>query len=207
MTISVGILDYGMGNLKSVANAIKYVGGSPHIVSDPSHLCQYDKIIVPGVGAYPQAIRNLRVSNSDTYLKEAYLHGIPILGICLGMQLFCLSSEEGGFHEGLGWINARVVPFPSSSGLKVPHIGWDNVIIDFHHPLVQGIRNNTDFYFVHSFYVDCFNQENVLLSAEYGVTYCAMFVHDNIAGVQFHPEKSQESGLLLLENFLKWQPC
>lgn len=204
---SVAIVDYGMGNLRSVANALKAVGAEPQIVSTPRELPNHSRIIVPGVGAFAQAIAHLHHSGFAQALEQARCSGIPLLGICLGMQLFCRSSDEDGKHQGLGWIDATVSRFPPLPKIKVPHIGWDDVSPTGHHPLLEGISENTDFYFVHSHYVTCSNPTDSLLSGHYGVDYCAAFARNNVAGLQFHPEKSQQAGLKLLANFIAWKAC
>ena len=202
----VAIIDYGMGNLRSVANALKVVDAQPVLISDPEKTRDYARIIVPGVGAFAQAIESLHASGMTQALEEARQRGAALLGICLGMQLFCRSSEEDGMHVGLGWSGADVRRFPVMPGLKVPHMGWDDVRVSREHPLTAGLAENSDFYFVHSYYVDC-QTDDALLSGEYGVPYCAAFAHENVAGVQFHPEKSQQAGLKLLANFTTWSPC
>lgn len=204
---SVAIVDYGMGNLRSVANALKAVGAEPQIVSNPGELADHSRIIVPGVGAFAQAIAYLHQSGFVQALEHARYTGVPLLGICLGMQLFCRTSDEDGKHEGLGWIDATVSRFPHLPKIKVPHIGWDDVSPTSPHPLLDGIGVSTDFYFVHSHHVTCTNPTDCLLSGHYGVDYCAAFVRNNVAGFQFHPEKSQQAGLKLLANFMTWQPC
>lgn len=203
----VAIVDYGMGNLGSVANALRAVGGEPAILSRPADLADCPRIIVPGVGAYAEAMEQLQASGLIGALDQARRACVPILGICLGMQLFAKSSEEHGLHDGLGWIDARVRQFPPEAGLKVPHMGWDDVTPTCAHPLIDGIGTGSDFYFVHSYFVDCADPDDVLLAGHYGVDYCAMFARANVAGAQFHPEKSQQLGLRLLKNFLAWQPC
>lgn len=202
----VAIIDYGVGNLRSVANALRAVDVEPVLVSDPEQTRAYSRIIVPGVGAFAQAMDSLNESGMAAALAEARQRGVALLGICLGMQLFCRSSEEEGLHPGLGWSDADVRRFPASAGFKVPHMGWDDVRVSREHPLTSGLANGSDFYFVHSYYVDC-QADDALLTGDYGVPYCAGFARDNVAGVQFHPEKSQQAGLKLLANFASWSPC
>ncbi|MBV5261979.1 imidazole glycerol phosphate synthase subunit HisH [Synechococcus moorigangaii CMS01] len=203
----VAIINYGMGNLQSVINAVELLGADPHIVSNSHQLNDCDRVIVPGVGAFPKALSKLKSAGLLEALENERSAGKPILGICLGMQLFCSTSEEGGLNKGLNWIDAAVKCFPSHSDIKIPHIGWNDVEIIQKHRLVKGLQNHSDFYFVHSFYVDCSNPSDVLLQGEYGLKYCAAFVKENVIGVQFHPEKSQAAGLDLLKNFLEWDPC
>jgi len=207
----VGIVDYGMGNLRSVANALRMSGADPLVIGRPEDLAVCERLIVPGVGAFDQAMRHLLESGMGEALEQARRAGHPILGICLGMQLMCRGSEEDAPentpHPGLGWIDARVRRFPGAPGFKVPHMGWDDVSpARAGHPLLEGISDGSDFYFVHSYYVDCADPGDILLAGDYGVPYCAAFAQDNVAGAQFHPEKSQQVGLRLLKNFLAWNP-
>ena len=204
---TVAIIDYGMGNLGSVANALHFLGAKPQIVSRPDEVGQYERVIVPGVGSFSTAMDHLIESGMIESLERVRSKGVPLLGICLGMQLFCLSSEEEGYRDGLGWINARVVRFPVSPEFNVPHMGWDDIHHSYEHPLIQNIPDGSDFYFVHSFYVSCADKKNILMAGDYGVNYCAAFVQGNVAGMQFHPEKSQQAGLRLLKNFIEWTPC
>jgi len=209
--IRVGIVDYGMGNLRSVANALRVAGAEPAIVGRPDEMDDFERFILPGVGAFQQAMAHLDASGMGAAVDHVRASGRPILGICLGMQLMCRSSEEDAPQDnpfpGLGWIDARVRRFPSQPGLKVPHMGWDDVKRHGEHPLTDGMADGSDYYFVHSYYVDCADPSDVLLAGDYGVPYCAVFAHRNVAGAQFHPEKSQQAGLRLLKNFLAWTPC
>lgn len=207
----VGIVDYGMGNLRSVANALRKAGAEVELVARPEQLAACDRLVVPGVGAFDQAMRHLAASGLQVALEAARQAGSPILGICLGMQLMCRVSDEDAPadapHPGLGWIDARVRRFPGGPGCKVPHMGWDDVHpARVGHALLEGIGDGSDFYFVHSYYVDCADPGDILLGGDYGVPYCAAFVRGNVAGAQFHPEKSQQVGLRLLRNFLAWTP-
>lgn len=203
----VAIVDYGMGNLRSVANALRVAGAEAVVVDRPEALSGYDRFILPGVGAFEQARQSLATSGMDVAIDAVRQAGRPIMGICLGMQLMCRSSEEDGVHAGLAWIDAQVRRFPSQPGFKVPHMGWDDVRpARAGHPLLEGIGDGSDFYFVHSYFVDCAEPGDILLSGDYGVPYCAAFARDNVAGAQFHPEKSQQVGLRLLKNFLAWNP-
>lgn len=203
----VAVVDYGMGNLRSVANALRVAGVEPVIVDRPENLSGHDRIILPGVGAFEQAIASLSNTGMAAALEENRQAGRPILGICLGMQLMCVDSEEEGMYRGLGWIDAHVRRFPVRPDLKVPHMGWDDVARRGEHALIRDIADGRDYYFVHSYYVDCADPADILLAGDYGVPYCAVFARGNVAGVQFHPEKSQQAGLRLLKNFLAWEPC
>lgn len=206
MANQVAIVDYGMGNLRSVQNAVAHVGGIPEIVAKPGELQRFEKIILPGVGAFGQAIDCLRGSGLDTALNERKEAGAQILGICLGMQLMCRISEEDGVHEGLNWFDAKVARFPAEIGLPVPHMGWNGV--DFVHtdPILAGLETSGDAYFVHSYHVVCAETEDVLATTEYGVRFHSMVQRGNVRGIQFHPEKSQEFGLRIIRNYLE-MPC
>lgn len=201
MTNTIAVVDYGMGNLLSVVNALDKVGASGELVAEGDRLKDYGKIILPGVGAFAEAMENLRGRGLVEALNERVAAGVPVLGICLGMQLMCADSLEDGQHQGLGWVPAHVIPFPREAGLKVPHMGWNTLSFERDHPVTQGIESGNDVYFVHSYYVECEDPADKLGSAEHGVRFTAMFARDALVGMQFHPEKSQQVGLRLLANF------
>lgn len=207
MSITVGIIDYQMGNLRSVSNAIKTVGAEPSYVSDPDELRNFDKLILPGVGAFGEAISRLRKTGLSDALNEVKRGGKAILGLCLGMQLMCSSSEEGGQHTGLEWFDAKVKRFPTGKHLKVPHIGWNNLKVAQTHALFEGIGSEPDVYFVHSYRVECSHAEDVLAWCDYGEPFAAIIGKNTIWGLQFHPEKSQRAGLAMLRNFVENQQC
>jgi glutamine amidotransferase len=200
---TIAVVDYGMGNLRSVQNAVEHVGGHAVIIDKPDELSAYSKIILPGVGAFGQAIDCLRRTGLADALDGRRKSGAQILGICLGMQLMCSASEEDGEHEGLGWFQARVVPFVPQAGLSVPHMGWNGV--DFKHddPILAGLESGSDAYFVHSYHVRCDAEPDVLATTEYGVGFHSMIRRKNLRGIQFHPEKSQEFGLAIIRNYLE----
>ena len=202
MTARVGIIDYGVGNLHSLGNAVRKVGGEVATVSEPDRLAEFDRVVLPGVGAFASAIGNLRRSGMAEALDAYAKSGRPLMGVCLGMQLMCRVSSEDGEHEGLSWINANVVPFPANTGLKVPHMGWNEIRRAAETPFLEGIEDGSDVYFVHSYHVTCDNPEDVALVSEYGEPFVSGFARDNFYGLQFHPEKSQDTGLRLLANFL-----
>lgn len=199
----ITIVDYGVGNLGSIKNMLKKVGADCEIVADPAQLVNATKLILPGVGAFDAGMARLNASGIVPVLNDLVLQKkIPVLGICLGMQLMTQDSEEGSL-PGLGWVQARTVrfSFPSSSGMKVPHMGWNVVRPCKPSPLLKDIEEEERFYFVHSYYVRCENTDNVLLKAEYGQHFDAAFEAGNVMGVQFHPEKSHTFGIRLLRNF------
>ena len=198
----IAVVDYGMGNLRSVAKALEAIGEEPRVTRDPADLRAASHIVLPGVGAFSQCVANLRATGLvDVLDEEVRQRKKPFLGICLGMQLLAGDSEEGGRHEGLGWLPASVRRLADGVGLKVPHIGWNDVRAAPDSPLFKGVRNPV-FYFVHSYYVDCADPRLVSATCDYGVTFPAAIVADNVWAVQFHPEKSQANGLRFLQNFL-----
>lgn len=200
---TAAIVDYGMGNLRSVQNAIEHVGGRVVVVSEPEALDAYDKIILPGVGAFSEAINCLRNTGLADSLNERRRSGAQILGICLGMQLMCARSKEGGNWEGLGWFDAEVLPFVPADGLRVPHMGWNGVYFEHQDSLLTGLLSGSDAYFVHGYHVHCSDPSDVLATTEYGARFHSMIQRDNLRGIQFHPEKSQEFGLAILKNYLE----
>ena len=199
----VAVVDYGMGNLRSVMNAMAELGASAELIVDPDAIDRFERLLLPGVGAFAQAIDTLRKSGMAAALERFRATGRPVLGICLGMQLMCDASEEDGDHGGLGWIPARVISFPRNQGRKIPHMGWNGLHLARTDPIFDGVEEASDVYFVHSYYVACEQPRDVLASTEYGVSFASVIGRDNIYGMQFHPEKSQSIGLRLLANFLR----
>ena len=206
MSQPVAIVDYGMGNLRSVQNAVAHVGGKSAIVANPLDLATYGRIILPGVGAFGQAIACLRQTGLAAALDERRTAGANILGICLGMQLMCSVSEENGIHEGLDWFAARVIPFMPDAGLSVPHMGWNGVDFTRADPVLGGLDSGSDAYFVHSYHVNCDDPSDVIGTTDYGRRFHSMVQRGNVRGIQFHPEKSQAFGLEIIRNFLS-MPC
>lgn len=204
----IAVVDYGMGNVRSVQTALEYLGHEAVVTASPSVLRDASHLILPGVGAFGRAMANLTERGLHEVLRREVLErGKPFLGICLGMQLVTQSSPEHGRHDGLGWMAADVVRFDVERlGLKVPHTGWNDVEPHTEHPIFAGLRSvQRVFYFVHSFYVTCRDPILALATSHYGHRFTAVIGRDNIVATQFHPEKSQDSGLALLSNFAKWR--
>ncbi len=192
----IAILDYGVGNLKSIFKALSKVGGSPEITRKPEDLETADAIVLPGVGAVKPAMEKLREFERTIKSSE-----VPVIGICLGMQLFATESLEGGRHRCLNIIPGVVKRFPESSG-KIPHMGWNQIKIAKKHPVFDGIEDESFFYFVHSYYLET-SMNYVIGNTNYGIEFASAVAKDNFLGVQFHPEKSGDNGLLLLKNFVE----
>lgn len=201
--MKIVIVDYGMGNIKSIVSALKYLGVKDIIVSNTKDdLLAATKLILPGVGSFAQAMQNIKELNLDMILEELVIKDKkPILGICLGMQLMTEVSDEDGFNNGLGFIPAKTQKF-SIDNLKVPHVGFNQVQKPTDSVLYADIDNLSDFYFTHSYQVQSDEQINQAI-CKYGNEFIVSYEKDNIAGVQFHPELSQTNGLKLLENFIK----
>lgn len=198
------IADYGMGNLGSLANIIKRVGGNAEICSDPDRIARAEKLILPGVGAFDHGMRALILSGLLAPLEEAVLRKqVPVLGVCLGMQLMLEASEEGQM-PGLGWIDGHVSRFPSDvAAPRVPHMGWNAVVPIRENRLLPLESGSRRFYFVHSYKVQCNNSSDVLAVSTYGQEFCSVFQKENIYGVQFHPEKSHAYGMEMFKRFLE----
>jgi len=204
----VGVVDYGMGNLKSVYSAIDYIGAKVIICKYPEDLYKVDRIIIPGVGAIEQCILKMAETGFTQVLNEVVLQqGKPTLGICLGMQVMCKISHENGINSCLGWFDAEVSKLnPQNPAMKVPNIGWNKTELNQSVKLFNGLPPATDFYFVHSYYVKTTNPNEIAAWYEYDGIITAAIIKDNIFATQFHPEKSQDLWLKLLENFVKWKP-
>ena len=197
----IGIVDYGMGNTHSIKNAFREIDLDSTLASHPEKINSFDKIILPGVGAFQKAMENINKSGLLEALNEFRNSGKSILGICLGMQLMCTSSSENGNCRGLNWVNAKVQKIPEKKGYSIPHIGWNDVTSKKSNTLFSSLSDKNDFYFVHSFCVSRINKESITGITEYTNKFCSAFTYENISGVQFHPEKSQGAGLQLLKNF------
>jgi glutamine amidotransferase len=209
------LIDYGSGNLRSAAKALERaarenaIATEVAVTSDPDLVAKADRVVLPGVGAFADCRRGLAaVSGMEAALAEAVIaKGRPFLGICVGMQLMADWGREFESTAGLGWIPGEVVAMrPKDPLLKIPHMGWNELDPRADHPLLAGIAKGDHAYFVHSYEIRCANPRHVLATTEYGGTIAAAVGRDNLAGTQFHPEKSQATGLRLIANFLRWRP-
>jgi glutamine amidotransferase len=198
MKIMIGIIDYHLNNLRSVQKAFEKVGVPSFISDDPDELRRVDKLVLPGVGAFGAAMENLNVLGLKDVLDEHTAAQKPLLGICLGMQLLFTKSYEQGEYNGLNFVSGEVQQFPST--LKVPHMGWNQVEIIKQSPLLKEVAEKSFVYFVHSYYVEP-KEDITLTQTEYGFRFTSIIQQKNIYGIQFHPEKSQKTGLQLLKNF------
>ena len=195
----IAIIDYGVGNLRSVEKAFAATGSAAIVSGEEEELRKADKLVLPGVGAFASCMRSLREHRLTDLVIELVEKGTPLLGVCVGMQMLFEVSEEFGETAGLGFLRGRVSRFGNE--LVVPHVGWNQIHQRRSHPLFEGIPDDSFFYFVHSFYCDPANEEVAVGETEYGIRYASVVAQGNICGVQFHPEKSQSVGLRLLRNF------
>ena len=202
----IAIIDYEAGNLKSVYNALETIGQAPTVTSNPIELKKAEAIVLPGVGAFGEGMAALKRKNViDALSEEVLVKKKLFLGICLGMQFLAGESEEIGTHSGLGWLNSQVRRIqPNDAKFKIPHMGWNNVEIKKRNPLFEKLEVEPVFYFVHSYYLELMDDPATTISSTcwHGATITASVQKENIFGVQFHPEKSQRTGLHLLENFV-----
>lgn len=199
----IAVIDYGMGNLRSVQKAIEAVGHSAEITADPDRLRKASHVILPGVGAFADAMAEIRRVGMDEAFVDALRAGKPCLGICLGLQLLFESSLEDGLHKGLGLLPGNVVRFVSRPGLKIPHMGWNTLRIRRPIPLLEGIGPNPSVYFVHSYHAVAERREDVVAVADYPSPFPAIVSRANLTACQFHPEKSQRVGLAMYANFAR----
>ncbi|MCP4113977.1 MAG: imidazole glycerol phosphate synthase subunit HisH [Desulfobacteraceae bacterium] len=207
----IAIVDYGAGNLTSVARAVSFVGYTAKVTRDPAEIAGADRIIFPGVGAAGSAMTGMEERGIDGAMKQAFEAGTPMLGICVGCQIIMDRSQEND-AQCLGLIPGEVQAFPekmdSGDGyLKVPHMGWNGLEVVQDHPLFQGIKADDEFYFVHSYFPVPKDDKAVFGRTDYGVTFASAVGRDNLFATQFHLEKSGEPGLLILKNFCVWKPC
>ena len=196
---SVAIIDYGVGNLRSVEKAFSAGGVEAVVSADESVLRAAERLVLPGVGAFRACMEALSARGFDRLVRERVGEGTPLLGVCVGMQMLFEESEEFGTTTGLGFLRGRVRRFPE--GLRVPQVGWNQVEWRREHALASGVTDNSFFYFVHSFYCDAADEEATVGATRYGLDYPSVVARANVCGVQFHPEKSQAAGLRLLKNF------
>ena len=193
------IIDYNVGNLHNLKNALDFSGIENRLVKNPDEVKKADRILLPGVGAFAPAMEHLKKSGMLEALQEKFHSGAPMLGVCVGAQLLLDNSEEDGFHAGLGWIKGKVKRF--SHELKIPQIGWNSVKKQKNNLLFKHVSDEMYFYFVHSYHFELRNHDQVLGTTNYGYDFTSVVNKDNLWGVQFHPEKSQNAGLQLLKNF------
>jgi len=207
--VSVAVIDYNAGNIRSVAKALEVVNADTFVASSPKDLERAEKIVLPGVGFFGDGMKNLeRLGLVKALEKEVLGEKKPFLGICLGMQLLSLESEESSGVKGLGWLNTKVTKLHiTEPGIKIPHMGWNELDLREKATLFRGLPKKPCFYFAHSYAMNCLGEPNVVrATANYGGNFVVAVEKGNIFGVQFHPEKSQEPGLKLLKNFVKWGP-
>ncbi|QBG35218.1 imidazole glycerol phosphate synthase subunit HisH [Litorilituus sediminis] len=200
----IGILNIGLGNVQSVYNAVYENGYDPIFVSKPEELEQLTHFIMPGVGNFSAVMHSLEQLKLVPAIQALIARGVPTLGICLGMQLLATSGEEGGLCKGFDAIAAKVKAIPNSNNLRVPHVGWNEVKFTQEHPVFADIKDTRDFYFVHSYHMECLSGDNIIATTDYGSDLVCVAGNKNVIGVQFHPEKSQKNGMQLLENFCEW---
>lgn len=198
----IAIIDYDAGNIRSVEKAVQRLGEETSVTRDRDEILKADKVILPGVGAFGDAMEKLRGYGLEKVIREVVDKGIPLLGICLGLQLLFETSEEGAGVNGLGILPGRIVKIPERQGLKVPHIGWNSLRFPSQGTLFRGINEEAYVYFVHSYYLQAQEEEIVKATTEYGVKIHASIEKGNVFACQFHPEKSSEVGLKILENFI-----
>lgn len=197
----IAIIDYQMGNLRSVQKGFEKVGHAATVTSDPAVLAKADKVVLPGVGAFGDAMAELRRRELVEPIRQLVASGKPFLGICLGLQLLFETGYEGGRHEGLGILPGEVVRFELPHDFKVPHMGWNQLSIRKPAPLLAGLADGVYCYFVHSYYVVPRDTDVIATETSYGQPFCSMIWRDNLLATQFHPEKSQHDGLQMLANF------
>ena len=201
-TLQVAVIDYDAGNTLSVTRALEKVGAGVDLTSDPDRVAGADAVVLPGVGAFGDCMEKLRERGMDVACREAFRSGKPFLGVCVALQVIFEDSEESPGEEGLGLLPGGVRRFMAGD-LKVPHMGWNELLLVRDHPVLGGLDGES-FYFVHSYYPEPAEPADLIGESEYGVRFCAAAGRDNLVAVQFHPEKSSRAGLALYENFLAW---
>ncbi len=201
----VGIINYGMGNIRSVFNALEYIGEEAEILEADADFSECSHLILPGVGAYAKAMKNITASGIDQKIRKHVSSNKPLLGICLGMQLLSSFGEEGRDTQGLGFIEGEVRKMDVS--LHILHVGWNNIKIHQEHPILEDVKRDVDFYFVHSYQFQCEKETSLIATTDYEKEITAIVAEGSVVGTQFHPEKSQTNGLKILENFCDWDGC
>jgi len=201
----IAVINYGSGNLGSVANALVKLGRRPSVTSSVSDVLKADAVFLPGVGAAGDTMKGLQAAGMDMAVKKLFELGRPLFAICVGLQVLLTATEEGGEHKCLDIISGRVRKLPGE--LKIPHMGWNQVRQRKSHPIFNGIPDNSNFYFVHSYYADPDNKATIGATTQYGIELCSMVIIDNLIATQFHPEKSGEHGLKMYANFLDLAKC
>lgn len=202
----IAIIDYGMGNLRSVSKAFEAVGQQAVVTRDLAEIQNASHVVLPGVGAFGDCMANLERLNLVESIRSTIQSGKPFLGICLGLQLLFAESEEFGLHKGLDIIAGRVKKFDLDPSLKVPHMGWNQISMQKTCPIFTGIEDGSNWYFVHSYFVDPADHTIAATMTTYGIPFVSSIWKDNVVACQFHPEKSQASGLRLIKNFGLWKP-
>jgi glutamine amidotransferase len=202
----IGIVDYGAGNLASVRNAFDHLGNEAAVCRVPEELAQYERVVLPGVGSFRSAMGRLDSLGWTKALRQFARTGKPFLGICLGMQLLFEMGDEHGQCEGIGLLPGKVVRLAPTAPCRIPHVGWNGLARIEPHPLLAGIKPQVDFYFVHSYQCVPSDASTVIATCDYGGEFVAVVGRENVVGMQFHPEKSQPSGMRILENFADWTP-
>ncbi|MBI2850199.1 MAG: imidazole glycerol phosphate synthase subunit HisH [Chloroflexi bacterium] len=197
----IAVIDYGAGNLRNVANAISRLGYEPKITGDPAEVFNAQAVVLPGVGAAADAMSNLAKLKLVRLIRRIIDEDKPFLGVCLGLQVLFTGTEEGGWHECLGIIPGSVRKLPA--GLKIPHMGWNQVRQKMTHPIFEGVPDEANFYFVHSYYAEPEDKSLVAGETDYGIPFCSVIARGNLVATQFHPEKSGELGLKIYDNFIK----
>lgn len=209
MSAQVTIIDYGMGNLGSIANMLKQIGMQADVTNDPQRIESAERLILAGVGAFDQGMQRLNDLNLIPLMqRKVFEQKTPFIGICLGMQLLSRRSEEGEL-PGLGWLDAETLRFNfdgCATRLRIPHMGWNEIQIQKQHSLLNDLGEEPRFYFVHGYYVNCLDSSAVLATTDYGLPFHSILGKGNILGTQFHPEKSHRYGRKVLENFVRWNP-
>jgi glutamine amidotransferase len=202
--MSIGIIDVGIGNIGSLRGALHSQGWDTTTIDSPSEMLSITHLFLPGVGSFATAMQRLLSAGLVEPIRRYAAEGRPIMGICLGMQLLADIGNEGGISKGLGLIPGDVIELIKTPNLRLPHVGWNSMKVQQQHPLLNGIRTDADFYFVHSYFINVRNKADLIGATKYGLSFPSFIGRGSVAGVQFHPEKSQRNGLRLLDNFCLW---